>query len=176
VTMVAHRGPGPLVGANDILFANQGPMFGFPARPSELFFEMRRGGERNWPIIGMGYAMEFVPGNRAFLSIDGERKDFLLHEAGYHRLGDGGFDCAINRNLRRNAVDRGLFIDAAGRRNIRIGDLRRRTGRIRHGRLWTIHVWFPPEGGAPVIAETDPFGRQNANALDVPDCAFRDLN
>ena len=103
VTMVAHAGREPFVGADDILFADQAPLNGFPARPSELFYEMRRGGERNWPIIGMGYAMEFVPGDRAFLTIEGERFNFLLHEAGYHRLRDGGFDCAVNRNLRRAA-------------------------------------------------------------------------
>lgn len=167
VTMVANDGL-------NILFADQAPMNGFPARPSELFYEMRRGGPRNWPIIGMGYAMEFEPGDRAFLTIGGERHNFLLHEAGYHRLGDGGFDCAVNRNLRRAALNRGLFVDEAGRRNIRREDMRVRVGTIRHGRLWTIHVWFDPLDGTPVIAETDPWERQNNNALPVPECAFRD--
>ena len=167
VTMVANDGA-------NILFADQEPLNSLAARPSELFFEMRRGGPRNWPIIGMGYAMEFVPGDRAFLTIDDQRVNFLLHEAGYHRLSDGGFDCVINRNLRRAAVNRGLFVDAAGRLNIRREDLRVRPGTIRHGRLWTIHVWFDPIDGTPMVAETDPWQRQNNNALAVDDCAFRD--
>jgi len=170
ITMIAHHGHKPVPAFDKINYWR-----GELDQPTELFFQKGRNNrESEWNIIGMGYGLVFDPDNPPFLEADGQRYPFLVHEAGYHRLGDGGFDCADNGDLKTASWNAGLRIDAAGRNNITRDDIKSRssTRKKRHGRLWTIHVWFSPDSGLPVVRNTDPWNRQASGALKVDDCAF----
>ena len=77
-----------------------------------------------------------------------------------------------NSDLKQPAKDDGLTIDSAGRLNVTRDKLKSKVATVRHGRIWTLHVWFEPETGRPAIATTDPWKRQSGNAKTVPSCAF----
>lgn len=170
VTMIAHHGHKPAPKFDKINYWR-----GELDQPTELFFQKGRNNkESEWNIIGMGYGLVFDPDNLPTLDADGTSYPFLIHEAGYHRLGDGGFDCADNGDLKTASWNSGLRIDSAGQMNVTRDDLKSRTSirKKRHGRLWTIHVWFDPESGLPVVRNKDPWSRQGSDAIKVDDCAF----
>jgi hypothetical protein len=148
------------------------------ADPSLLFFQKIGGDEDDWGIIGMGYSYQHVRDNdSAPTQIAGvDSGIWWLHEAGYHRSpGDGGFTCATNDNLQEGAFDAGKRIDANGCIGLDEDDLKTREFHAgkKHGRYWTLHVWFEPSTRRPTIGLTDPWCRQGASALTVPSCAFR---
>ena len=169
VTMIAHNGSGPKPSTDKLAFWNDEL-----DEPTELFYE--KGGALNkkkWKIIGMGYGKDFTSSTPPVLAADGQEYEFLVHEAGYHKLGDGGFECAENEDIKNKAWDDGVRIDAEGFNIVTRDNLkpRKRFG-VRHGRIWTLHVWFEPDTGLPLVAPTDPWERQSFNALSVPSCAF----
>ncbi len=170
ITMIAHHGHKPTPSFDTINYWR-----GELDQPNELFFQKGKNNrEKQWNIIGMGYGLVFDPDDPPTLDADGYSYPFLVHEAGYHRLGDGGFDCADDGDLKTSSWNSGLRIDAAGKMNVTRDDIKNRTSlrKKRHGRLWTIHVWFDPETGLPVVTNTDPWARQASDALRVDDCAF----
>ena len=173
VTMVAHVGTEPKVRFDKILNANDPPLNGSAWKPNLLFFEKGRAGRtREWGIIGMGYSLEFDPNDQPWIAIHSKRYDFDIHEAGYHNIVNGGFRCATNSNLKRKARNAGKSVDRDGRQNITRDDLKSRVNTVKHGRIWSIHVWFDPNGGPPQVATKDPWGRQSSDAKSVPSCAF----
>lgn len=92
----------------------------------------------------MGFSVEFDPAAKPYLTVAGRRYYFDVHEAGYHNIFDGGFRCAEDKNLKK-ASRRAKSIDSAGRQNIQIGDLLSKLNTVKHGRIWSIHVWFDPD-------------------------------
>jgi len=96
-----------------------------------------------------------------------------IHEAGYHHSpGDGGFISATDDNLKRAAIDAGKSIDRQGCFGISRSDLKTNALDVKHGRLWTVHVWFEPGTRRPTIALTDPWCRQSDHAVTIPSRAF----
>jgi len=168
ITMVAHTGGGPAPGADKIIEWD-----GDLANPNLLLFEKSRGNRSKWPIIGMGYSTLYdstdIPEP---LSIDGVEYPFLIHEAGYHPITNGGFNCATNRNLKSNDYENGKRIDREGRQVITRDDLKHKPGQVKHGRIWSHHIWFEPGTNRIAVAKTDPWRRQNPGAHAVGDCAF----
>jgi hypothetical protein len=143
--------------------------------PNLLFFQKVGTNKANWPIIGMGYSFEFDPCSRPIME-NIHQCNFLVHEAGYHDSpGTGGFECATNSDLKSSAISAGKSIDSD--KCIAIEDLELKDYPfnldVRHGRIWTVHVWFEPGTKRPIIAETDPFCRQSSSALEV-DCGSAD--
>jgi hypothetical protein len=145
--------------------------------PTLLFFQKTGKSQDDWKIIGMGYTFKFnkdnerPPTNIAAFTED----EWWIHEAGYHRSpGDGGFTCASNDDLKNEARDAGKSIDEAGCFGINNDDLKTREFHAdkKHGRYWTVHVWFEPKTQRTVVAKTDPWCRQSDEALSVPKCAF----
>jgi hypothetical protein len=125
--------------------------------PSLLFFDQTDGPSDTWPIIGMGYHYHFDPCARPKLEC-ADPSDFFIHEAGYHAtpVGDGGMIVA-----EPDDVKEGTELDADGCWPVHDEDLKTRFGKVRHGRAWVTHVWFPPAGeeGSPIWAVTDPWER-----------------
>ena len=189
VTMVAHNG-GLIPGADDILSSS-----GRVDDPNLLFFDKGRSGKyKEWEIIGMGYSMPYRPDDRPVLLtktvldpldpftilpsdvLPGIVHRFLVHEAGYHNLTTAEFIHATDGDLTDAARDAGKSIYPLGEHIIDHGDLKSGGANMkRHGRYWTLHVWFDPDSGRPVIAETDPWYR-SVNGLQVPDVAFYDVD
>jgi hypothetical protein len=148
------------------------------ADPSLLFFQKTGKDQDHWGIIGMGYSYQHDRDNdSAPTQIDGISSGiWWLHEAGYHHSpGDGGFTCATNDDLRNSAFDAGKRIDSDGCKGIDREDLKTREFKLdrKHGRYWTVHLWFEPSTRRPTFALADPWCRQSASALTVPSCAFR---
>lgn len=173
VTMVAHNGRGPKPSIENLVFWNDDL-----DEPNLLFFEKGSSFNKSqWKIIGMGYGKDFTSNVPPILTVDGMEYEFLIHEAGYHKLGNGGFECAENEDLKNNSWDDGVRIDEAGLNIVTRDDLKpRKRFSVRHGRLWAIHVWFDPETGLPIVAEKDPWERQAFDAITVPPCAFYHQN
>lgn len=173
VTMIAHDGTEPFLNFNTIRDATGDLRF-----PNLLFFRKAKGeGKPNWNVIGMAYSMPYEPGPQPVLHYAGADVSdffyrFLIHEAGYHVVTNGNFRCAENDDLRNDAVDAGKSITPAARDAITRDDLKTDLDAKRHGRYWTLHVWFDPDTGRPAIAPTDPWNRQDEDARVVPDCAF----
>ncbi|GAB4125068.1 MAG: hypothetical protein KKC01_09920 [Gammaproteobacteria bacterium] len=189
VTMVAHNG-GLIPGADDIEYSS--------ARvddPNLLFFDKGRSGKyKEWEIIGMGYSMPYRPQDRPVLltrtqldplnpftllpsdPLPGVVHRFLVHEAGYHNLLNGEFIHATDNDLTNAAINAGKSIYPLGEHIIDHDDMKSGgANKKRHGRMWTLHVWFQPGTGRPVVAETDPWYR-SVNGLTVPDVAFYDVS
>lgn len=175
VTMIAHEGSEPLVSFDAIQNSSMDV-----DDPNLLFFEKRNGSTSTWPLIGAGYANFYVPGQEPRLTQGGidivPAFRFWVHEAGYHRVLTGAFECATDSNLGRQAVDAGKSLLPIGQHAISRDDIRAKTFSKRHGRYWTLHVWYDPVTGRPVVAETDPWERQASDARVVPDCAFYRVN
>jgi len=143
--------------------------------PSLLFFEKGDvADQENWNIIGMGYTFDFDPDVHPTLLAETNLR-FDVHEAGYHHTpGDGGFTCATDDNLTAAARDNGLSIDDDACIGISDDDLSLSlNGLVRHGRYWTVHLWFEPNTNRLVRANTDPWCRQAANAVAVTCDAFK---
>jgi hypothetical protein len=145
--------------------------------PTLLFFQKVGKHQDDWKIIGMGYTFKFNQySERPPTSIAAfPAEDWWIHEAGYHHSpGDGGFTCADNDDLKNEARNAGKSVDQAGCIGIDDGDLKTREFHAdkKHGRFWTVHVWFEPNTQRPVVAKTDPWCRQSKDALAVPACAF----
>ncbi len=168
ITMVAHDGSGPAPSADSIIEWD-----GDIANPNMLIYQKSRGNRKRWPIIGMGYSSiydsEEVPDP---IVVDGIEYPFLIHEAGYHPITNGGFNCADNGNLKQSAYEDGKRIDAEGTHVITRDDLKYKPGQVRHGRIWSHHIWFEPGSDRIAIAKTDPWRRQNDTAKAIGDCAF----
>ena len=168
ITMVAHDGSGPAPSANSIIEWD-----GDITNPNLLIYQKSRGNRKDWPIIGMGfstlYDSEDVPDP---IVVDGVEYPFLVHEAGYHPITNGGFNCADNGDLKTSAYEDGKRIDPEGRHAITRDDLKRKVGQVRHGRIWSHHVWFEPGTDQIAIAMTDPWRRQNESARAIGECAF----
>ena len=169
ITMVAHEGGGPSPAADKIL-QWQGNL----DQPNLLMFEKVSGKpKKNWPIIGMSYSRNHnTAGVENMLSVDARNYPFLVHEAGYHGLFNGGFDCAQNGDLKLSAWNNGVRVDPEGQTPIARSDLKLKSGKVRHGRIWTLHIWFHPDSGLPAVAATDPWFRQGDKARAVGHCAF----
>jgi hypothetical protein len=146
--------------------------------PTLLFFQKLKGDQDCWKIIGMGYTRQYASKKTQRPPDDFEgiaASDWWIHEAGYHHSpGDGGFTCATDDDLKKSARDAGKRIDRAGLCGIAEEDLKTREFRLdkKHGRYWTVHVWFEPGTGLPRIALTDPWKRQSGKAVCVPARAF----
>ena len=189
VTMVKHDG-GAVPGADDILYSS-----GRVNDPTLLFFDKGKAGKyEEWEIIGMGYSMIYRPDDRPVLltqavidpanptvvppgdPIPGHVYRFLMHEAGYHNLTNGQFIKATDNDLKKKAKDAGKTIDPLGASIIDHDDLK--AGSLttkRHGRVWTLHVWFEPGTGLPVFAEADPWNR-SPGGITIPSSAFVDVD
>ena len=165
-------------------------------RPTLLFFDMRAGGDpANWPIIGMGYAFPYKDededGTAEAPFIFGDqpgpqlkwnlieasyffRDGFLTHEAGYHvHLFGAAFDLASTADLTDDARAGGLRIDAAGLSPIGHADMKGGgPHRAKHGRFFTIHVFFEPGTGRATVAPCDPWARFSTDAVAVPVGSF----
>lgn len=173
VTMVAHNGTEPKVNFDKILNADDAPLNSSAWNPNLLFFEKGKTGKtKQWEIIGMGYSLAFDPTDQPFITVFGTRHDFDVHEAGYHNIVDGGFKCAEDKNLKKKAKNAGKTVDSQGRHNITRDDLKNRVNTVKHGRIWSIHIWFDPDGSGWSVGTTDPWGRQDSKAKSVPSCAF----
>jgi len=132
-------------------------------RPNLLFFDRTDGVRDEWPLIGFGYTTDYLPcESPAFCSAE---LSWEVHEAGYHRViaGDGGMTLATSDDLIEGAAS--AAVDADGCEPVWLEDLEIHGGTVRHGRMWTVHVWIDPEGGPPVVARTDPWRRWE----DAPD-------
>jgi hypothetical protein len=166
VTMIQGKWPKPLENASGNL-----------SDPSLLFFEKNDGKQNTWQIIGMGYTFKIASDNMAKPSKidDIPVAQWLIHEAGYHHSpGDGGFTCADNDDLKNSAYKAGKRVDTAGCFGIEKDDLKTKEFKAdsKHGRFWTVHIWFEPKTLRPTISKTDPWCRQSKSALRVPSCAF----
>lgn len=169
VTMVQGKWPSPVDNASGSL-----------SDPTLLFYQKSGSNQEGWEIIGMGYFFEFESDNERppanFPAIDA--KHWWIHDAGYHNVpGDGNFRCASNDDLTNKAYDTGKRIDAKGCHGIEKSDLKTREivlGKAdqKHGRIWTVHVWFEPGKSRPTVKKTDPWCRQDQNALVMPACTF----
>ena len=129
-------------------------------QPSLLFFEKVGADEGNWKVIGAGYHFDYAPCDVPCLDHVPESK-FLIHEAGWHRVpGDGGFDC-----IQQQWVDGSADIDVTNQcARIDKDDFHRlgaTFGANKHERLWTLHMWFQPDGDGVAFGATDPWCRWN---------------
>jgi len=163
VTMVQGKWPNPIDNASGSL-----------TDPSLLFFHKNGNNQDKWEIIGMGYSFAYDRNVEAPPLLSGIPPDtWVIHEAGYHHSpGDGGFTCATNDDLKRNATDEGKEIDREGCIGISKQDLKTKAFDVKHGRIWTVHIWFNPHNNRPTIAVTDPWCRQGSKAVSVPDRTF----
>ncbi|MED5371262.1 MAG: hypothetical protein VX899_09625 [Myxococcota bacterium] len=165
VTVVNFDGPLNLGSAGGFgieqphdLFAGENPRY-----PSLLFFDQTEGPRDTWPLIGVGYHYDYFPCNQPSLGCV-DPAEFFVHEAGYHRVfpgQDGGMDIVTQSDLDYTLDDCSI---------IEHHDLDKRLFRVRHGRVWDLHIWFDPEdgtpeGGPPVAAIEDPWLRWK----DAPD-------
>jgi hypothetical protein len=127
--------------------------------PSLLFFQKTDGPQDEWPLIGVGYHRPFTPCAVPTLDDDGRSidvDDWFVHEAGWHHVpaGDGGFTPATAAD-----VQEGVVLDHAGCFDVSADDLRDvRPLFVRHGRAWTVHVWFADDR-CPVVELADPYER-----------------
>lgn len=127
-------------------------------RPNLLFFDPRGEDWRDWPLIGFGYTVHYVPCWTP--ALDGlTAEQWFVHEGGYHHvpIGDGGMTLATDDDLRRDAASES--VDRHGCEPLYTEDLRVKVDKVRHGRMWVTHVWLDPEGGEPVVGVTDPWQR-----------------
>lgn len=138
-------------------------------QPNLLFFDQTDGPQSTWPLIGFGYSTDYVPCQVPQVACI-EEGEWLVHEAGYHRvlLGDGGMTLADDDDLRNNAVSDA--VDPQGCEPVYPEDLRIHRGTVRHGRVWTVHVWISPDGEETLISNTDPWVRWE----DAPDPVYVD--
>jgi len=138
-----------------------------PNRPSLLFFEKSTGGKDTWRVIGAGYHYDYAPCSIPCLSGVAET-EFIIHEAGWHRVpGDGGFDCIEQRWIDNNADVRVSDQCAV----IEKEDFHRTSlafGANKHGRLWSLHVFFEPNNTGVAVAMTDPWCRDRDDVSDEP--------
>ncbi len=136
--------------------------------PSMLFFDQTEDKPDTWPLIGVGYHYDYTPCNKPELAcVDPD--EFFVHEAGYHRIfpgQDGGMD-----TVTQDDIDQPL--DACT--EISHEDLDPRILRIRHGRVWDLHIWFDPEGGLPEAGIQDPWRRWKdaPDPVQIDDSFFR---
>ncbi len=168
--MVAHDGGNPTPSASNILEWD-----GDMNNPTLLLFEKQvTKRRRHWKIIGFGYSSLFDTDGELPppFEVDGISYPFLIHEADYHPVTNGGFNCADNGNLKTESFESGKRIDSEGRISITRDDMRQKPGQVKHGRVWTMHIWFDPDTGNPVYAKTDPWHRSGAGSKAVGDCAF----
>src|SRR6185503_4091294 len=97
----------------------------------------------DWQIIGAGYHFDFDPCERPCMEHVPEWR-WLIHEAGWHRTTDGGFDCVEQHHIDNDADididDQCVRIDTDD--FSRIGGV----SAAKHERLWTLHIWFEPNG------------------------------
>lgn len=145
-------------------------------QPSLLFFEKIGSNKANWKVIGAGYHFDYdacdVP---CFEHVPAGR--FLIHEAGWHRVpGDGGFDC-----VQQQWIDNGTGIDVFDQcTNIEKEDFHRTgltLGINKHERVWTLHMWFEPDGAGVSFAPTDPWCRwedDGSETIVTVDCPQTD--
>ena len=127
-------------------------------RPNLLFFDQKDGPRDTWEVIGFGYGFDYTPCVPPVVGCIPQH-EWMVHEAGYHRvpLGDGGMTLATDDDLSRVSVSDS--VDPFGCEPVYYEDLSQRVSQVRHGRMWSVHAWIPPEGGEPVIADTDPWAR-----------------
>lgn len=166
VTMIQGKFPNPVDNASGSL-----------SDPTLLFYKKLGSNQEDWVLIGMGYHYEFEANNEgpptSFPAINAAH--WWIHEAGYHESpGSGNFRCATNDDLKNKAYDGGKRIDPQGCYGIEKSDLKTREFKLdaKHGRIWTVHVWFEPGTLRPTVKKTDPWCRQDKNALVVPECGF----
>ncbi len=143
--------------------------------PSLLFFEKDESLARDdWPLIGFGYHHEWEDSSPSMgrctrptpdcVGGDDFAQNFILHEAGYHI---NGFIVAENSDLRSG---RGS-VDSLGCNLIDEDDMK---GAVwaghgvgaKHGRAWTMHVFFAPETDLPMIATVDPWDRDGGDGWE----------
>ncbi|MDH3503824.1 MAG: hypothetical protein OEZ41_14070 [Nitrospirota bacterium] len=164
ITMIQGKWPNPVDNASGSL-----------TDPTLLFFHKDGKKQDDWKIIGMGYTFAFDRDGEAPPTTIPEipADAWLIHEAGYHHSpGDGGFSCATDDDLKKSAVQDGKNIDRSGCIGIAKEHLKTKSFDIKHGRFWTVHVWFEPGTARPTIQPTDPWCRQSDNAIKVPNSAF----
>lgn len=140
-----------------------------PHEPSLLFFEATTGAHSSWAVIGAGYHYHFNPCEVPCLKGVPE-DDFLIHEAGWHRLGDGGFDCVKERWVDKDGgapvVD--IFDQCV---EVNKDDFHRAGltfGLNKHERVWTVHLFFEPGTNGVALALDDPWCRDHDDPTDPP--------
>lgn len=142
--------------------------------PSLLFFEKDESLDRDdWPLFGFGYHHEWEdspvmgactrPSPDCTSSSD-FAENFSIHEAGYHH---NGFEIADNGDLRSG---RGT-VDADGCNLIDKDDLRSSISSghgasAKHGRAWTMHVFYAPGTDLPIISTVDPWDRDGGDGWE----------
>ena len=142
-------------------------------QPSLLFFEKIGSNQNDWKIVGAGYHFAYDPCDVPCMDHVPE-DDFVIHEAGWHRVpGDGGFDC-----VQQKWIDSGAGILVTDQcAQIEKDDFHRFNlafGINKHERLWSLHLWFSPDGDDVAFAPTDPFcrweddGNETITTVDCP--------
>ncbi len=130
-------------------------------QPSILMFEKNGNfasdaARTDWQVIGAGYHFHFDPCERPCMPTVPEWR-WLIHEAGWHRTGDGGFDCVEQRDV-KNDVDLEITDQCV---EVEKDDFSRvgKTAAAKHERLWTLHIWFEPGGPGVAVSRRDPWCR-----------------
>lgn len=147
--------------------------------PTLLFFEKIDALDADdWPLIGFGYHVDWsddegmggcVRPEADCTTADEFVKSFIVHEAGYHI---DGFMCVDDDDIQSghgtpdaDYCDRIDTDDVKDPNIICIGCEAEGVG-AKHGRAWTMHVWIHPGWRYPLIAEEDPWGRDNGNGWE----------
>ncbi len=143
--------------------------------PSLLFFEKDTSLSRqDWPLIGFGYHHEWEDSAPSMGSCVRPTPDctssadfaenFIIHEAGYHVH---GFEVADTGDLRSG---RGI-VDSEGCNRIDKDDLKDTlfAGHgigAKHGRSWTMHIFYAPGTDLPIITTEDPWNRDGGDGWE----------
>ncbi len=150
----------PALGKPDVLMYQPDLTGLFGARnPTDL------DGDFNYTLIGWGYGSKYDPKNVPLFA--GFPEDlWLVHEAGFH-FADGTFGVTTP--------------SGDSPKGSQPGDVRPSTNLLTpwHERLWDIHFFRRPNGGVPVTAIHDPFGRNlpgnptGSNAFFFPNIPYQ---